>query len=111
MKILFLCPNYFGIYKTIEKGIKKQFNCELTSIIFEDYKYKNRWEKILNFSSKIFLKKNLKKKWASRERIKNIKPEDYFEYKDAGADAVFSATGAMWNPSLAIEIKEKAKKS
>ncbi len=39
------------------------------------------------------------------------KPEDYFEYKDAGADAVFSATGAMWNPSLAIEIKEKAKKS
>lgn len=38
------------------------------------------------------------------------KPEDYFEYKDAGADAVFSATGAMWNPELAIEIKEELKK-
>ena len=32
-------------------------------------------------------------------------PKDYQEYKDAGADAVFSATGAMWNPFLAQEIK------
>lgn len=32
-------------------------------------------------------------------------PEDYFEYKKAGADAVMSATGAMWNPYLAQEIK------
>lgn len=36
------------------------------------------------------------------------KPEDYFEYKNAGTDAVMSATGAMWNPFLAKEIKEKA---
>lgn len=35
------------------------------------------------------------------------KPEDYFEYKEAGADAVMSATGAMWNPYLAQEIKQK----
>ena len=34
-------------------------------------------------------------------------PEDYFEYKDAGADTVMSATGAMWNPYLAEEIKQK----
>lgn len=33
--------------------------------------------------------------------------EDFFEYRDAGADAVMSATGAMWNPYLAKEIKEK----
>ncbi|MFW5703461.1 MAG: hypothetical protein ACOCXQ_01380 [Patescibacteria group bacterium] len=31
--------------------------------------------------------------------------EDYTEYRDAGADAVMSATGAMWNPYLAQEIK------
>ena len=30
---------------------------------------------------------------------------DYYEYKNAGADAVMSATGAMWNPLLAQEIK------
>ncbi len=34
-------------------------------------------------------------------------PEDFFEYKSAGADFVMSATGAMWNPYLAKEIKEK----
>ena len=35
------------------------------------------------------------------------KPEDYFEYRKAGADAAMSATGAMWNPYLAEEIKTK----
>ncbi len=34
-------------------------------------------------------------------------PEDFFEYRQAGADIVMSATGAMWNPYLAKEIKEK----
>jgi len=30
---------------------------------------------------------------------------DYLEYRTAGADIVMSATGAMWNPELAQEIK------
>jgi dihydroorotate dehydrogenase (NAD+) catalytic subunit len=33
------------------------------------------------------------------------KPEDYQEYRDAGADSVMTATGAMWNPYLAKKIK------
>lgn len=33
------------------------------------------------------------------------KPEDYKEYRDAGAESVMSATGAMWNPHLAKETK------
>lgn len=32
---------------------------------------------------------------------------DYFEYRKAGADLVQSATGAMWNPYLATEIRQK----
>lgn len=36
--------------------------------------------------------------------------QDYFDYKEAGADAVFSATGAMWHPNLALEIKREVKK-
>ncbi len=31
---------------------------------------------------------------------------DFKDYRDAGADLVQSATGAMWNPSLAKEIKD-----
>jgi len=34
-------------------------------------------------------------------------PEDYLEYRKAGADAVMSATGAMWNTDLAREIKSE----
>lgn len=34
-------------------------------------------------------------------------PDDYQRFREAGADAVMSATGAMWNPYLAQEIKNK----
>lgn len=40
-----------------------------------------------------------------------ISPEDFFEYEKDGADAVFSATGAMWNPNLALEIKERIRRA
>ena len=33
-------------------------------------------------------------------------PADYQEYRSAGADIVMSVTGAMWNPHLALQIKE-----
>ncbi len=33
--------------------------------------------------------------------------DDYQSYRNAGADAVMSATAAMWNPYLAQEIKEE----
>ena len=34
-------------------------------------------------------------------------PDDYFEYRKAGADVVQSATGAMWNADLAHDIWKK----
>jgi len=34
-------------------------------------------------------------------------PEDFKEFRDAGADLVMTATGAMWNPYLAKEIRER----
>ncbi len=33
-------------------------------------------------------------------------PDDYHAYRYAGADCVQSCTGAMWNPELAIQIKQ-----
>ena len=66
-------------------------------------------------------------KWAGLDMVKKLKrlrekfgysytiigvggvtiPDDFFEYRSAGADIVMSATGAMWNPYLARDIKEK----
>lgn len=68
-------------------------------------------------------------KWAGLDMVKKLKaireklglgfkiigvggvttPDDFFEYQEAGADFVMSATGAMWNPYLAREIKERLK--
>lgn len=65
-------------------------------------------------------------KWAGLEMVKRLKalreelglhytitgvggvthPEDFLEYRSAGADVVMSATGAMWNPHLAEDIKK-----
>lgn len=36
-----------------------------------------------------------------------MSPRDFFEYRKMGADVVQSATGAMWNPYLAQEIKKQ----
>ena len=35
-----------------------------------------------------------------------MNPKDFKAYRDRGADVVMSATGAMWNPYLAKEIRE-----
>jgi dihydroorotate dehydrogenase (NAD+) catalytic subunit len=68
-------------------------------------------------------------KWAGidmTERLKNLRDElgmkftvvgvggvssedDFKKYRAAGADVVMSATGAMWNPMLAQEIKDSMK--
>lgn len=68
-------------------------------------------------------------KWAGLDMVKRLKgiretleadfaiigvggimtPEDFFEYREAGADVAQSATGAMWNPHLAQEIKQLLK--
>jgi len=65
-------------------------------------------------------------KWAGLDMVKRLKkirkdlnykytiigvggvmsPKDFKEYRKAGADIVMSATGAMWNPYLAEEIKK-----
>ncbi|OGI60804.1 hypothetical protein A2641_02405 [Candidatus Nomurabacteria bacterium RIFCSPHIGHO2_01_FULL_37_25] len=70
-------------------------------------------------------------KWAGLDMVKKLKKlrgelgysytiigvggvmnvDDFFEYRDAGADIVMSATGAMWNPYLAKEIKEKLREN
>jgi dihydroorotate dehydrogenase len=66
-------------------------------------------------------------KWAGLDMVKRLKKlreefgykftiigvggatttDDFFEYRNAGADIVMSATGAMWNPYLAKDIKER----
>jgi dihydroorotate dehydrogenase len=65
-------------------------------------------------------------KWAGLDMVKRLKklrdnlglsyaiigvggvtvPNDFFEYRKNGADIVMSATGAMWNPMLAQDIKK-----
>lgn len=34
-----------------------------------------------------------------------LTPKDFLQYREAGADAVLSAAGAMWNPDLANSVK------
>lgn len=54
----------------------------------------------------IALRENLRMKYMVISTGGVTTPADYAEYKNAGADVVMSATGAMWNPYLAEEIKK-----
>ncbi|HEX7259778.1 MAG TPA: diguanylate cyclase [Candidatus Saccharimonadia bacterium] len=53
--------------------------------------------------------KAIREKYAMEYKIIGVggvmSAADFQEYRDAGADIVQSATGAMWNPSLAAEVK------
>src|SRR5690606_15977197 len=71
---------HFGLYKIFEEGFKKYSGCEVKTIIYGDYKYKNKGEKIKNFLAKTFLNKNLKKIWGSEQNVASIKPDDVFDY-------------------------------
>ena len=57
------------------------------------------------------LRKNLKSDFQICGVGGVMTPADYHEYRAAGADIVMSATGAMWNPYLAIEIKQSTPES
>ena len=55
------------------------------------------------------IRKKLKKDFAIIGVGGVMTPNDFLEYRKAGADLVQSATGAMWNPYLAYEISTKIK--
>lgn len=80
MKVLFFCQDYLGIHKIIERGIIENTGYEVKTILFKEYKYKNNFEKILNFSSKLFLGRNLKKRWASQLYASQVKKTEKFDF-------------------------------
>lgn len=51
------------------------------------------------------IRKNNNYKWQIIGVGGVMTPDDFKEYRSAGADVVQSATGSMWNPNLAAEIK------
>jgi hypothetical protein len=73
-KILFIAPDYYGFNEVVFDGLKEYSGAEVFHITSnEDYKYRNFGEKIHNFLSKFFLKKNIKNEKASAEILKKLK--------------------------------------
>ncbi|MGS0747758.1 lipopolysaccharide core biosynthesis protein rfaS [Halpernia sp. GG3] len=72
-KILFIAPDYYGFNEVVFEGLKSYSGAEVVQIISnENYNYKNINERIQNFFSKIFLKRNIKKAKASLEILNKI---------------------------------------
>ena len=80
MKVLFFCQDYLGIHNIIEKGIVEYTGYEVKKILFSEYKYKNNFEKFINFASKLVFKKNLKKKWASEFYANQVATNEHFDF-------------------------------
>ena len=79
-KLLFLCLDTFDLYKVFQSGFEKYSGCEVTTILYKPYKYKNNKERIANFLAKVFLGKNLKKIWQGKSYFENIDPNTKFDY-------------------------------
>ena len=79
-KILFLCTNHFDLYKIFQNGMEQYSNCEVTTILYQKFKYKNIKQKIRNFFSKLFLNQNLKPFFASEAIIDSIPKNEYYDY-------------------------------
>jgi len=79
-KLLFLCLDVFDLYKIFQDGFEKYSGCEVTTILYKPYKYKNHKERIINFLAKVFLGKNLKKIWQGKSYFENMDPNGTFDY-------------------------------
>lgn len=79
-KLLFLCLDVFDLYKVFQDGFIKYSGCEVTTILYKPYKYKNNKERIINFLAKVFLGKNLKKIWQGKSYFENIDTDQRFDY-------------------------------
>ena len=68
-----------------------------------------KWAGIDMVKRLVNFRRKLKKNFAIIGVGGVMTPDDYLDYRKAGADLVQSATGAMWNPLLAYEISTKIK--
>lgn len=75
MKVLFICPKFFGYEIKIKEAIEKHLNAEVLYFNLEDFKYnyKNIFEKLYNnLICKTILKKNFRDKKGDERVIKQI---------------------------------------
>lgn len=79
-KLLFICIPHFGLYKVFEEGFKEHSGCEVQTIIYQDYKYKDKKEKIVNFLSKTFLGRNLKRLRGSAQNVATVSRDEMYDY-------------------------------
>lgn len=79
-KLLFVCIPHFGLYKIFEEGFKEHSGCEVQTIIYKDYKYKDKKEKIVNFLSKTFLRRNLKRLRGSAQNVAEVSRDEMYDY-------------------------------
>lgn len=79
-KILFLCTDHFDLYKIFEKGIIAYSGCEVTTVIYNKFEYKNKIQKVQNFLSKLIFRENLKPYFSSQATIDSIPKNIIYDY-------------------------------
>lgn len=79
-QLLFLCPNIFGLYDVFKTGLENYSGCEVTTILYRRYKYKNKKEQIQNFLSKALSGKKLKNQWEEEMYLDLLKEHKHFDY-------------------------------
>jgi hypothetical protein len=103
-KLLFLCTSHFDLYKIFQNAFECHSGCEVTTILYRNYRYRNKMEKIRNFFSKTFFGKDLRKIWASAESISGIPEKKRYDY-------AFVICPELFHPEHLRHALQKAKHS
>lgn len=76
---LFVAPNYYGFNEVVFDGLKKYSNMPFLELVPNGpYVYNGFGERVHNFFSKTFLRRNLKKEWIKEKNQKFINKFDSF---------------------------------
>lgn len=101
-KLLFLCTDYYGLYKIFEEGFKKYSGCEVQTVLYKRYQYEKKSEKLLNFFSKNILRSDIKKVKASQRITAQL---------DAHYDHVFMICPDELLPKYLGEVTKRTENS
>jgi hypothetical protein len=81
-KLLFIAPDYYGFHEVVFQGIVEYTDYDAVMAISDTtkgYEYKNFAERVENFFSKTFLRKNLKKIRKKKPFLQKINQYDYYD--------------------------------
>jgi hypothetical protein len=103
-RLLFLCSDHFDLYRIFQRGFERYSGCEVTTVLWRSYEYRNPAERLIGHVAKRWLKRNLRRIQASRNALAAVPPDSPFDY-------VVVICPELWYPAHLESVLQRAGRS